>query len=413
MSYVVANTVEQLFCRAVSFDGGMTWPAPYDGVTSQPNNGPVVSLPPAGTIDARGVASDKYGNIWYSSNNFFVTPSQFSVSVNKGVDFTLVYTVPLFYDPNTAALDYPQYCFGTNDQGQYGLYYTVQFGNFLTEDDYQVFGFIEIPGPLNLLTDLPLTSSYTLLQGFTNVLINPNVAASNDGRVWLGVQNSSAVIGYPYTYIQSVQIALKSPVIGGDIGVTGPTGSNLNLNWAGPWHIGMANYIGLNYGDDGLIAPGIPMPISQPDIGYFPGVVTGLIYDDTRQALYALLSNQTPDYSQNMRLYFIISRDNGMSWSTPININNTNFANRGFQSMALDTATGNLVFGWYDGRNDKTYQSVQYMAAVIPSKKLTKLVNAIPLSNPQFVVPSVESAPFVSNVSHVNIVAKRKRFGRK
>ena len=26
----------------------------------------------------------------------------------------------------------------------------------------------------------------------------------------------------------------------------------------------------------------------------------------------------------------------------------------------------NLVFGWYDGRNDPTYQSVQYMAAVIP-----------------------------------------------
>ena len=65
---------------------------------------------------------------------------------------------------------------------------------------------------------------------------------------------------------------------------------------------------------------------------------------------------QFPDYSQNMRIYFVISRDNGQTWSDPIDIATTDFANRGFQSMALDPVTGNLVFGWYDGRNDPTYQ---------------------------------------------------------
>ena len=75
-------------------------------------------------------------------------------------------------------------------------------------------------------------------------------------------------------------------------------------------------------------------------------------------------------YSQNARLYFIISRDNGQTWSDPIDIATTDFANRGFQSMALDPVTGNLVFGWYDGRNDPTFQSIQYFGAILPAAQL-------------------------------------------
>ena len=51
---------------------------------------------------------------------------------------------------------------------------------------------------------------------------------------------------------------------------------------------------------------------------------------------------------------------------------------------ALDTKTGNLVFGWYDGRNDPTFES---LAAVIHSKVLDELVEAIPLSNPIYTIP--------------------------
>ena len=48
--------------RAVSFDGGKTWPI----------NGPTNIQPsgtPSGFGDNRGVASDKYGNIWYGTTN--------------------------------------------------------------------------------------------------------------------------------------------------------------------------------------------------------------------------------------------------------------------------------------------------------------------------------------------------------
>ena len=48
--------------RAVSFDGGKTWPI----------NGPT-NIQPTGTSrsfgDNRGVSSDKYGNIWYGTTN--------------------------------------------------------------------------------------------------------------------------------------------------------------------------------------------------------------------------------------------------------------------------------------------------------------------------------------------------------
>ena len=98
-----------------------------------------------------------------------------------------------------------------------------------------------------------------------------------------------------------------------------------------------------------------------------------------------------------MRLYFIISRDNGQTWSSPIDISTTDFGNRGFQSMALnqwidpvsgELISGGLVFGWYDGRNDPTFQSVEYYAATISAKKLDKLVNAIPCSDPIYSICS-------------------------
>lgn len=79
-----------------------------------------------------------------------------------------------------------------------------------------------------------------------------------------------------------------------------------------------------------------------------------------------------------------------MTWSDPILINNTDFANRGYFSMALDEVTGDLVFGWYDGRNDPTYHKLEYFGSVLLAKELDKLVQAIPLSNPTFQVPSAQ-----------------------
>ena len=97
----------------------------------------------------------------------------------------------------------------------------------------------------------------------------------------------------------------------------------------------------------------------------------------------------------------------------------TDFANRGYQSMALDPVTGNLIFGWYDGRNDPTFKSIQYFGAIITAKQLDKLVEKIPLSNPLYnlpsvAVPSAQAKPkAMVTETQKAIIAKRKEVHRK
>ena len=359
-------------CRAVSLDGGKTWPAPYNGVTPQLYNGPINTQStgnPTGTGDNRGVSSDKYGNIWYSATNFYDTSGTstiinqpyFAVSTDGGVTYTVAYTAPL---PPPMYYDFPQFCFGGDGMGHYGLWWqsSIFEPNF---DIYLNVGFIQIPGLIKP-SDLPLTSELTPLAGLLNSIIETPCTASADGRVWfLGFDN------YAYTFIDPVEVLFKSP---------GP----INQNYTGPWDIGMENLLSRNYL--------IPNVISQPFYGYFI-TAQQILYDNKRQALYATVSAQAPNFSQDMNMYLVISRDNGMTWSDPVSIATTNFANRGFQSMALDHHSGDLVFGWYDGRNDPTYKSVDYYGAVIPAKNLDRMVDRIPLSNPTFVEPSIAAPP--------------------
>ena len=434
-------------CRAVSFDGGKTWPAPYEYVAftgsiagttltvtdvtygtlevgqtiyayyaspgiiagttitafgtgtggvgtytvsisqvvpstfiiaSPQLNGfiPIQTSLSDGFADNRGVSADKFGNIWYLTTNYYdVTGTYlenqavFAASSDNGVTFDIVFTLPpiALARQGIDNYDYPQYCFGGDGFGNYGLWFIDDYIVGDTGDIYPVTGFIPINGLGNFGTP-----SIVSLTSLLNVNALANLTASADGRVWSqGLSNtvsSIAPAGYSgYSYIQPAGIIFKSP-------------GALAENFAGSWQF--INWNGL------AVEWSLPLQDSQPVRGYTPNSAQSIIYDDARQALYAMFSAQYPDYSQNARLYFIISRDNGQTWSSPIDISTTAFANRGFQSMALDPATGNLVFGWYDGRNDPTYQSVQYFAAILPAGQLTQLVNSIPLSNPLYQVPA-------------------------
>ncbi len=87
---------------------------------------------------------------------------------------------------------------------------------------------------------------------------------------------------------------------------------------------------------------------SQPVRGYLFNSIQSNLYDDKRQALYGLVAERFPNFSQNMRCplpFRGIMLKLGRMLSIflrPI------LLNRGFQSMALDTARGYLYFGWYD-----------------------------------------------------------------
>ncbi len=353
--------------RAVSFDGGKTWP--INGLMDVPPTGN-----PARFGDCLGVSSDKFGNIWYSATNRFdgsgnfINQPYFAVSTDGGVTFTLAYTAPAI-DPSLGSTDYPQYCFGGDGFGNYGLWFQTTV--FLNDGDaYPNIGFIQIPGPLTP-SDFPLTSNFTDLFGLNNSIDIGDLAAASDGRVWFQ--------GFPRafeasSYIQPQSISFKSP-------------GAIDENWSGSWDYLNSNDISGLYGTSFSSVPS-PIAISYPLVGFFANTTLGIVYDEQRQALYAIAVEPNPNYSQNYNIPLIISRDNGMTWSDPIRINTSHSGNRGYQSMALDTVTGDLVFGFYDGRNDPTLQTLEYFGAVLSAKKLDKLVKKIPLSNPTFVVPS-------------------------
>ena len=123
-------------------------------------------------------------------------------------------------------------------------------------------------------------------------------------------------------------------------------------------------------------------PSSLPgSYGYFY-TVQDLLYDDERQALYALVFINSPVFSQNMPLYFAVSGNNGQTWSEPYNVSGSSFANRGFSTMALDN--GNLYLGWYDGRNDPNMKKIQYFGGIHSAKLLDRMVNKVPRSNPTY-----------------------------
>lgn len=359
-----------LICAAVSYDGGKTWP--INGPTNIQPTGFVAPGVPGGFGDNPGVRADKYGNFWYLSTNIFddngvLTDQPFiMVSSDKGATWELVYTYP--YDDLTpiAAYDFPECCFGGDGLGNYGVQIVADYfpdENIGGLNGYPSRAFIPVTG---------LGTWGTVQQAFLPQLSNniyvSSITASEDGKVW--TYGSASGLGpseyvFPGGYTNN-RIVFKSPGL-------------IDENYAGPW--GVVRYNSLSDSLD------YPIWEAAPLFGFFQSVQTNL-YDDKRKALYAMLNVTYPELSNNSNIYFLISRDNGLSWSNPLTINTTKRNNRGFPSMALDQKTGNLLLGWYDCRDFKDGLSFNYWGAVIPSRKLSKLVKQISYSNPLFSVPA-------------------------
>lgn len=361
VSYSVNNAPSTPY-RAVSFDGGKTWP--HNGLMNVQPSGPNAGG------DNRGVSCDKFGNFWYSATNLEdntnteINQPYFAVSTDGGVTFSLAFTLP----PPAAGFfyDFPQFCFGGNGQGSYSLQYTVDYINTITGDLVPVVGHIPIFG----LGAYGPASTPIELTTFLNNNLTPSITASEDGRVWyMGAPagQGPGELPNPGTVISTIRTVFKSP---------GP----IDQNYAGPWDFAYLNLL-----NEFFLFTGNEK--SQPVFGYIHNSPQSNLYDDKRQALYGIIAANFPDFSQDMRLYFRISRDNGQTWSKALDISNTIFANRGFQSMALDPVRGDLYFGWYDGRNDPNFESLEYFATMIPARKLDKLVKKIPLSNPLYELP--------------------------
>ena len=283
------------------------------------------------------------------------------MSTDKGVTYTVVFTFPT--SANTLEYDYPHIVFGVQPGQGYGVW---TYGDYFTLEDnlYVVLAFTPISN------SGPGTTEVTYLDSLVNGISVPSIAASDDGRFW-AVGNPNYVFPGANTYQQPQSVIFKS---------AGP----LDSNYAGPWIGGTQTPIAL------LANLGITTYSynSVPQYGFLPvPTVRGLIYDNELQALYLLYYFRTPSFGQNSRLAFAISRNNGQTWTRILDLSTTFFANRGFTSMALDEKTGDITFGWYDGRNDPKQQELQYMGAKLKYEKLKGLVDKIPLGNPVYLIP--------------------------
>ena len=219
-------------------------------LATPPLNGviPVQQFPNVYFGDCRGVNADKFGNIWYSATNIYiydfetstynlVNQPYFMASSDGGVTFQIAYTVPLpdptLYPPGSFYTDFPQYCFGGDGLGNYGLWFqaTFYYFNELTDigtgDGWPTVGFIPIFGPGSYATPTSTpTFSYARLQGLINSIGEMNLTASSDGRVWFQgiVAPSFENSGFecPFSYIQPLLMLFKSP-------------GSIDQNYTGPW----------------------------------------------------------------------------------------------------------------------------------------------------------------------------------
>lgn len=359
--------------RAVSLDGGVTWPV----------NGPLTGLNSynVSAADCRGAAFDIFGNCWYSYNNYpgiLPYPQGIVNILAVSSDGTGTVWNPTYYtSPAPAyAYDFPQFSFGggpdpITQETVYGIwqvsdYFTSEFGLILPQRT-----FIAIYG---------LGSFGTAQNIFLNELADtislPVCTASMDGRHFTyGVTSITTPI------IGPVQLLYMSP---------GPT---IDVNQAGPFDVAMFNIVAYYQQLNPAITDIIPLTESSP-FGIF-NTTNGIIFDDARQVLYALNSTRFPELGgngQNMVISLLISSNNGLSWSQGYNVATTYIGNRGFASMSLDPTYGSILISWYDGRNYPSFTSLDFMATIVTAAQLDDLVSAVPIpTNPVYSLPSAGS----------------------
>jgi hypothetical protein len=327
------------YSACVSFDGGNTWTAPFDVSPLNPgDNG----------ADTYGVKADKYGNFWFNlmytdgSEGLNINHQEyFYTSIDKGLTWQLIYNTD---DVITASYgyDYAQLALGNDGDGNYGLWWNADCYQYDQYNNVPRLGFIPTTGLGEFGTPQKME-----LNNLKNVAWYLQPTVSSDGHVFMAgnLGNTIGINFYANTF------AFKSP---------------------GPFDplLVHAPQTTINTTQD------VPQTIAIPEAFYswFIQGALSITVDNKRNVIYTTYCEQPDDQSQDFYLYFILSFDQGKTWSPRIPIATSHLNNRGHETLVLDEHDGGLYFGWYDGRNDPSQESVQYFLGYITSEKLDKLV---------------------------------------
>ncbi len=354
------NNLKNLFqvWRGVSFDGGKTWKsARLDGTFGLPK------------IPRDGIEPvfDDFGNLWiaYIYNkklgkspflNFI--DIVYAVSTDGGLTFKKVGNINVPSHPKFTFnfFDYPRAAFGGDGQG--GKAFWVSFTHYF-DDPNSPYGYgsqlyisyipVTGKGEFGKLVHKPIAfPTFPPFPGFEE----PEITVSPDGKVYLVGYSFDAGFNNNHLYL-----------------LVNPTGI-VNLN---PISFGGRKTIAFsNVGKTNTVIP------FQPNRN-LDTYSYGITFDPDLNRLYVGVVDMQPDFSGNMTLSLIHTDDDGQTWSIPRPIANTHLQARGEFNMSRDPFFGNMLFSWFDARNQKNQANVNTFMGILTKSELDQGAGKRPL----------------------------------
>ncbi len=355
----ITKNIDQLW-GGVSFDGGKTWQTQrIDGKFGLPKL----------ARDGIEPQFDEFGNLWIAYiYNQKIGKSPFlnfvnivyAVSTDGGLTFKKVGNINVPSHPNFTYnfFDYPRAAFGGDGQG--GKAFWVSFTHYF-DDPTSPYGY----GAQLYISYIPVTGKgeygkivHTPISAgkfppFPST-VEPEITVTPDGKVYL--------VGYSFdSPFNSNHLSL----------LVNPTGI-VNL---GPDSFGGRKDIAFsNVSKTDTVIPFQP----SRNINCY---AYGITNDPDLNRLYVGVVDMQPDFSGNMTLSLIHTDDDGQTWSIPRPIANTHIQARGEFNMSRDPFFGNMLFSWFDARNQKNQANVNTFMGILSKSELDQDVDKKPLLN--------------------------------
>ena len=327
----------------VSFNGGQTW------ATRQ------IDVSPFPTFRSdMNALFDSFGNLWLITmiepspgnpnppNNLMIL-----LSTNGGVDFTVAFqTTDAVGD---FIYDFPQLAFGGDGQGGFALWFSADFANFVTSDPFfPILGYIPISA-----TGIPNLAGARVVQLPQFSLFGPKSFALST----LTSNDQGQVFMYGITFLGLGDTFVQARMIVNPKGIAFQASDML-----GTYLVDQNNTAQFTSVIQFQNVRGITIPTAR-----------GVVYDNKRGLLYAIVNDIQPARTQNMTIMLIYSENGGQSWSDPIQISDRITNDRSLVGMDLDPDTGNISFNWYDARDDPTNNTVKFFGAVLLGSEIDKI----------------------------------------
>ncbi len=351
----VPNLTLGLEALAISNDAGLTWTIVDPLASSVPLPAPIPGFPYPILGGDQQTVYDAFGNLFYvnlglvtnSSFTEFTTVGWVTLSTDNGITWTLIDTVTGI-NPETFGLDYPILATGVEPDGS-----SVTW--LMLKQDVSFDEILGVGASLPLMTAAYKTTAlgvvadkkYQEVPG-SNVGGYGNICVGPDGSVLITGQAMNNSLGsLPFT--NSVLWYSFNP--GGFNGLFEPIKIVANSN--------AESYVFFSY------------YLPQQQRGTAAHLKCAI--DKNGRWYFVYLDQETTHAVQpNPNLYLIYSDDQGVNWSTPMQINNdTN--QKTFHIMpeiSVDPFTNDLAIAWIDSREDQDDTATRVWATVIKNKSL-------------------------------------------